>query len=260
MENLKSFIKTHILTICAVISLVVMAFPFVIINTEMEVMGQSAGSQVIVSGFKAIEKSFFTFLLIVGPVVIAIMNYVKPLEKYKGLLAVAVPVACIIIFIIVFLQVKGSQVSASGGGFMSTEIKAGIGIGGILALASYVATAIAGAVTYHNFTLDKEGLKKLKEEGLAMAKNLQDKASDIVSSATDSIGSAISANSSASPENGTVPSSNPSAAPSIKPRRTSISHTEEILQLIEKLYGMKEAGILTEEEFSSKKKSLLEEI
>lgn len=188
MDHLKSLVKIHILTICAIISIISMAMPFVIVKAEADIAGYAGNSTSTTSGFSSISRSIFALLLIVGPILIIAMNYIKPLEKYKAILAIMVPIVCIISLIIVFFQVKSATVSASGGGY-AMEVSASLGVGAIFALFSYLATIVAGAVTYYNFTLDKKGFEKLKKESFGFAKNVQSKVSGTVKKGEENISS-----------------------------------------------------------------------
>ena len=59
---------------------------------------------------------------------------------------------------------------------------------------------------------------------------------------------------------GTKVQENLAADSTAKSTKVNLGRTEEVLQLIERLAQMKDAGILTEEEFSEKKAQLLSEI
>ena len=246
--DIKKLLNQHILTILCAVSLLVLFLPFLSVTAEMEILGQSSSSSVTTTGYGAIGNAFLGWGLIIGPALLVAMNYIKQLEKYKGLLAIVVPIACIVIEIITFFQAKGASASASAGG-ASAEVNASMGIGFFLLILVYLGMIVSGAVLYHNFTLDKQGLARLKTEGADLLGNGLDKikgsGANIINSASEKI-SNIQSNSGES--NNT--------------QKKSINHnkSEEILCLIEKLASMKEKGILTEEEFATKKRELLEEI
>ena len=114
---------------------------------------------------------------------------------------------------------------------------------------------IAGAVLYHNFTLDKSGLEKLKNDSVNFVNSGIDKikegGTNIVNSASEKMASMQ--------ENADNETHNPqNQKPAKKP--LNFNKTQETLALIEKLSEMKKSGILTDEEFSAKKQQLLEEI
>lgn len=231
-------VKKHMITILCIVSIILLALPLAKVEVSVEIMGESAESSSTVTGFQALSTSIFAYVLIIGPALLVAMNYVKQLEKYKGLLAIIVPVVCVISLIIVVVSAKNFSASASSG-VASAEAKVKIGIGAILAGISYIGTMVAGAVTFHDFTLDKAGLEKLKNSATGLMNSSQDKSAAGVESAPD----------------GT-----PAPVKAVAKKSVNVGRIDEILALIEKLAGMKDAGILTEEEFTDKKKQLLGEI
>lgn len=253
--DIKDLLKKHILTILCGVSLIVLFLPFLSVTAKMEVLGQSSSSSTTTTGFGAIGEAFLGWGLVLGPILLVAMNYIKQLEKHKGLLAIIVPILCIIIEVITFFQAKGASASASGGnGMASAEINASMGIGFFILILVYLGMIVAGAVLYHNFTLDKAGLERLKTEGADLfgdgISKIKEGGANLINSASEKI-SNIQSN-----------TPNSSSEETQKPPKKNINHnkTEEILCLIEKLAAMKENGILTEEEFTVKKQELLEEI
>lgn len=254
--NIKELLKQHILTILCAAALIALFLPFFSVTAEMEILGQSSASSVTTTGFDAIKEAFLGWGLVLGPILLVGMNYIKQLEKHKGLLAIVVPIICLIIEVITFFQAKGASASASGGnGMANAEIKATLGIGFFVLILIYSGMVVAGAVLYHNFTLDKAGLERLKTEGADLLggsiDKLKESSTNIINSASDKISNMqLNQNSGTTNEEGQ------------KPIKKSINHNkmQETLNLIEKLSTMKDNGILTEEEFTTKKQELLEEI
>ena len=264
---MKDILKKHLLTILCIVSIVAMFLPFMSAAVKMEVLGSSSEASQSMTGFSAAQEGFLGYLLLIGPVLLIAMNYIKQLEKYKGLLAIAVPAVCFIVCIIVIVQTKSYTVKAmgyGGDGSFDVEIKYSLGFGGILALLSYIGEAIVGAVTYHNFNLknisfDKDSIQRLKQEGKQMMQSVQGSICQAAHAVSDSV-----QNATARPEpsvdqtDGVVPV-RAETKPAPK-KAVNLNHTEEILAMIEKLSKMKDAGILTEEEFTEKKHQLLSEI
>lgn len=253
--NIKELLKQHILTILCATALIVLFLPFLSVTAEMEIFGQSSSSSATTTGFDAIKQAFLGWGLVIGPILLVGMNYIKQLEKYKGLLAIIVPIICLVIEVITFFQAKGASVSASGGnGMASAEIKATLGIGFFTLILIYLGMIVAGAVIYHNFTLDKAGLERLKAEGADLLgdglNKIKEGSSNIINSASEKISNMQS--------NPTTTTNNDTQ----KTVKKNINHNkmQETLNLIEKLATMKDNGILTEEEFTTKKQELLEEI
>jgi hypothetical protein len=185
------------------------------------------------------------------------MNYVKQLEKYKGVLAIIVPIVCIISLIIVLLTAKSFSPSASANEYASAEVDLKVGIGAILLLISYIATVVAGAVTYHSFTLDKAGIDKLKAEATGLIDATQNKISGVIQ---DISNHSETPNRTSEHQNRTALSNPIAISVPLHKKPNNLNRIDEILSLIERLAQMKDAGVLTEEEFLNKKQKLLEEI
>lgn len=254
--DIKSLVKQHILTILCILALVALMLPFLSVTAEVESSFVTSDASTTTSGFDAIQKVFLGWGLVLGPVLLIAMNYIKKLEKYKGILAIIVPIVCLVIEVITFFQAKGISASASGGNaFVSMEVNASLGIGFFVLILVYLGMIVAGAVLYHNFTLDKAGLERLKTEGADLFGSGFDKlkeASANIINSSDEKGSNVQSN------EGSAISGNDSQKP-IK-KSTNHNKTQETLSLIEKLASMRDSGILTEEEFQAKKQQLLEEI
>lgn len=258
-KKIMELVKTHILSILSAFSVLLLLLPIVNVVTSSEsayVGSQSASSAV--NGFSILGVSIFGYFLLIGPVLLVAMNYVKPLEPYKGLLAVAVPAVCVVCLIIFLIQAGSIYSASASNAYASAKISCEIGIGAILLFVSYGATMIAGAVTYHNFTLDKAGLEKLKESGANLFDNAKEKMQNIHFPSGNQAQADPSAPVNAEPS----AAANGAPAAPAKPvkKLANLNRMDEVLALIEKLSKMKEAGILTEEEFTAKKQQLLEEI
>ena len=238
---MKEIIKKHgILLLCA-ISLAVLLLPLATVSMSIEIMGITTNSETSLSGFSALGESIFAYALLIGPIILIAMNYVTALGKYKGILAIAVPAVCLIALIVVIIQAKDVGSASASNEYASAEVALSVGIGAILAGISYIATAIVGAITYHDFNLEKVGLGRLKETGSGLMSSMQDKFSHNA------------------PTNSEAAPAQEHPKPVAK-KSVNLNRIDEILALIERLSKMKDAGILTEEEFSEKKNQLLGEI
>ena len=248
--------KNGIAVLCA-ISLVALALPAVNIITSMEILGSTSANTESLTGWALATDGILGLPLIVGPILLLVMNYIPQLQKYKGLLAVAVPALCLVILIIRILEAKSYSMSSTSEDY-GINLKIAVGVGGIILFVSYLGTILAGAVTYHNFTLDKAGLEKLKSDSSAFLNNLQDRMPRSVEESAEadekSSDTEIQTESDKPKEKHIAKSSSQRYTSANKARR------DEVIALLEKLASMKESGILTEEEFSQKKKELLEEI
>lgn len=230
-------VKKHMISILCVAAIIALALPFAKVTSTAEVFGQTAEASSSFSGFQTLSHSVFAYIMIAGPAILIVMNYIKQLEPFKGILAIVVPVVCLIALIIVMLTAKSFSMAVDGG-MVDAEVKVTPGIGAIVAGVLYVGTAVAGAVTFHNFTFDKAGLERLKNSATDMISSVQEKKLE-----------------------GHEPSAAGAEPAKAAPKKAmSLNRIDEILCLIEKLAKMKDAGVLTEEEFSDKKKQLLGEI
>ena len=166
-ENLHSipikspFIRNNIMSICALISVIMAFLPFASFCAKA---GDETGNKVSVSGFETLfgikelkvgtNNSIFALILFIVPVPIIVMNYIKPLKPFKKYIAIGAPALGIIGEIITFLDLKGlfkTYIVEEG-----TELKATLGIGFFLILASFVLTAVVGLIVYHGMELPKK--------------------------------------------------------------------------------------------------------
>ena len=169
------FVKKNIIAILCVISLLTLVFTWGEFTTtaNVDVAGYEASSSgaMTFGGFTAVLNTIFGYLLIIGPVALIAMNYVKQLEEKKGLLAVAVPVICIIAWILVVINADGIAAAGSAaaqsasGGAASVKTEVSLSLWAYVALISYIATGIAGALTFHGAKV-----KALKEKGESFVK------------------------------------------------------------------------------------------
>lgn len=263
----KQFITQNLITICCVIALVCMFLPFLSIDSSASVAGVSASASQSVSGFEGVGMGAFGgIVLLAGPALLIVMNYIKQIEKYRGLLAIGIPALCIVMIVVNFFWIKSL---ASAGGDMAGEIvgmgiesdtSATPGIGMILMIVAYLGAIVGGAINYHGLKLTKEGIKnfKLNTEALGDIKgDLSNLTSNIPVGKANA--TANTENNSSSGNSGTSQQSAGGASAPAK-RKANISKADEVIALIERLAKMKTDGILSDEEFAEKKKQLLDEI
>lgn len=262
MKINKEFILKNLITFCCVASVILLFLPFANATVEMESSFIDASSSTSVSGFNTIVGSNATliaWIMLISPIVLVAMNYIKQLDKYKSILAIILPVLSIISAIITLFTTGGS---ATGEG-ASASVKLTPNIGFFLVIVAYIGTFIAGAITFYGLKLSKEGIaefgNKLKEEGLSSMESVKDlgnKASEKVSNMSSNI---KHTERNTTENNVNVTSSNDVSVQ--KPvKKTNLNQMTDVLELIKQLSEMKEQGILTEEEFAEKKKELLSQI
>ena len=238
--NIKELIKQHLVTILCVIAILALAFPLITISNDYT--GDTS-----VTGFGAIEHSAFSLLLIVLPIILAASMYLKPLEKFRPILSIGVPVFCLLLLILVYFSCRSG---AAGGADMFSDyvdIDVKIGPCAIIAALSYLALGFLGLKNAKGTISASNGVTFPSVNTSSILENVQEKAAQ----AADRVKMAASS---------TLANQSPDYAAAPVKKSVNINRTNEILSLIEKLSAMKEAGVLTEEEFSRKKQSLLEEI
>ena len=155
------FLRKNIMAICAIISLILTAFPFLKVTIEdaYDYYEES------VNGFTALFETdtWFSTVLFIGPILIIIMNYVNKLKPYRRLIAVLVPSISIIFEIVLTSLLKPGIVElieeeyefSIYDGILTTATTQ---IGFWLILLSYILTGVVGFLTYYG--LDKIQKKK----------------------------------------------------------------------------------------------------
>lgn len=236
--NMKEIWKQHQTAILCVVAILALAFPLISVTTDY--------SDVSITGFAAIENSLFALLLIILPFGLGASKYLAPLKKYQVMLKKLIPIFCMLLLILVFFTCKSAATAGADafGGLVDIEVK--IGTGAILAFLSYIVLGILGFKSVPDVVESAENRKSLNLDTAAIVETMQEKAAQAaekIKAAANDAASNITAS---------------TTAPAKK--SVSINRTNELLALIEKLSAMKDAGVLTEEEFSEKKKALLEEI
>lgn len=255
----KNFILKNIITICCAASLILLILPFGSVSASVSTVFGGANSSTNFSGFDAVfgkSSVLIAWLMVICPVVLVAMNYIKQLDKYKSLLAIILPVVSTVAAIAT-LFTAGTKASGGGAG-VNVEIKTVPSIGFFLLLVAYIGTLVAGGMTFYGLKLSKEGLAefrdKLKEEGAASINSLKEKGQKSEN------GTAVKEEKTGE----TAETSNGGAVlgglKSMVKSNGNSKQPEEVLALIEKLATMKADGILTEEEFAEKKKELLAQI
>lgn len=171
MQIKNEFVKKHLLTILAAVSVIAMFLPF----AKFSASSGGSDSAVSVSGFTSIfgeYGSIISIVLFLGPVALVVMNYIGRLEKYKRTLSVAVPGICLLFELITYFMVSAAM---KAGGDAASDVADALGvsvsshirpqIGFFILMLIYIVTAVAGLVTYYGYTLDKAGIEKLKKSG-----------------------------------------------------------------------------------------------
>lgn len=155
------FIRKNIMSVCAVISIIMAFLPFASFSAKA---GDVMGNKISVSGFETLfgvkeikvgsNNSIFGLILFLVPIIIIVMNYIKPLKPFKKYIAVGAPALGIIGEFITFFDLRGTFKT-----FIQDEgakLSSSLGIGFFLILASYILTAVVGLMMYHGMELPKK--------------------------------------------------------------------------------------------------------
>lgn len=238
--NMKEIWKQHQTAILCAIAILALAFPLISVATDY--------SDMTITGFAAIEHSLFALLLIILPFGLGVSKYLTPLKKYQAVLKKLIPIFCVLLLILVFFTCKSAATAGADavGAWVDVDVDVKVGFGAILAFLSYILLGVLGFKTAPDAATNTEIKKSINLDTSAIMETVQEKASQaaerVKSAANDIVNSNVAVTN--------VPTK----------KSVSINRTNELLALIEKLSAMKDAGVLTEEEFSEKKKALLEEI
>lgn len=155
------FIRKNIMSVCAVISIIMTFLPFASFSAKA---GDVTGNKISVSGFETLfgvkeikvgsNSSVFGLILFLVPIIIIVMNYIKPLKPFKKYIAVGAPALGIIGEFITFFDLRGTFktfIQDEG-----AELSSSLGIGFFLILVSFILTAVVGLVIYHGVELPKK--------------------------------------------------------------------------------------------------------
>ena len=149
------FIRKNAMAICALISLVLTFLPF---------FGFSAGAEgyeekVTVTGITALfgeNRAIISLTLFIGPILIIIMNYINALKPYRRIIALLVPLLCIIFEIFTAVALRSVVMNTMGIADSAAETFGGsidydtsLLIGFWFILLSYILTGIIGFITYY---------------------------------------------------------------------------------------------------------------
>ena len=120
------------------------------------------------TGFSSIQGStIFAIIMILCPIAMIALDFIPHIESKRKLLAIAIPtlgIASTVLNLIFCFNSLGNFVELVGD---EIGVAPGMQIGFILVMVGFIATLVTALIKYHNVTLDKEGLEKVK----SMAKN-----------------------------------------------------------------------------------------
>lgn len=280
MKVNKEFILKNLMTIICGITIIALFFPFIGVSADVGVGGFSANSgEVSVEGYLIIfDGGFLGILMELCIMLIILSAYLPQLKPYRKIACAASSVIGFICLFIVPNLIAKSINSESGGG---VEVKAHISykFGFWLMLICYVALIAMSVIQFLGLRGNKvfdainqnsvsynqveAAPNAVSERFKNMAQNISENAANAVGNIKDKISSNTAPQ---EPPVQQVQSVQPMTTVQQAPTSNNISapapkgNPEETMKHIKELFEMKEAGILTEEEFNEKKQEFLKMI
>lgn len=280
MKVNKEFILKNLMTIICGITIIALFFPFIGVSADVGVGGFSANTgDVTFIGYTIISDGGFLGILMELCITLIILSaYLPQLKPYRKIACAASSVIGLICLFIVPNLIAKSINSESGGG---VEVKAHISykFGFWLMLICYVALIAMSVIQFLGLRGNKvfDAINQTSvpnNQGEAAPndvserfKNIAQNISENAANAVGNIKNKISSNT--VPQEPTVQQAQSVQLMSTV-QQTPISNNvsvpvqkgnpEETMKHIKELFEMKEAGILTEEEFNEKKQEFLKMI
>ncbi len=283
MKVNKEFILKNLMTIICGITIIALFFPFIGVSADVGVGGFSANTgDVTFIGYTIISEGGFLGILMELCITLIILSaYLPQLKPYRKIACAASSVIGFICLFIVPNLIAKSINSESGGG---VEVKAHISykFGFWLMLICYVALIAMSVIQFFglkgNKVFDAINQGNDVEDGSSTA-NFKETAQNLIGNAANAVGSLKDKFANSTAQNTAVTQT---AATSVQPQPVQTipvqtvqphpaqtvpvqqipqkGNPEETMKHIKELFEMKEAGILTEEEFNEKKQEFLKKI
>ena len=248
----KDLIIKNLNGILCAISILAILFPFCSIEMNVSVMGFSSDSSSTINGTKLLsDGGLWGIMIVLAPIVVLVASYLPQLEAYKKIICMGSSG----IMILALFLVAGSFGASASGGSADFDMSVKYLIGFWIMLVSAVLIFGIAVIQFFNLkgnkvfsTVNSESSKETEYTFDSKDFNIKapqinidkDKISEMAQNMAGSISSAAS-----------------NIAENVSSRATSKEKPDEIMEQIKKLFEMKEAGILTEEEFTTKKQELL---
>ncbi|MBR2876011.1 MAG: SHOCT domain-containing protein [Clostridia bacterium] len=261
---MKEKIIKHINAILCAINVIALALPFSGVDVSASAFGVSGGSSQSISGFKMITDSgMWGFLFALGMVAILATTYIGKLAGYKKIACLA---SSAIMIISLFLA-PGNLSAGGGAEGVSVDIDISYGVGFYIILVSTVLILgialvrfleLKGNVVFDLINGEEENL--IREESSVNAENAMPNPNAVLGAATEKIGNVTkNLTESVTQQAGSIMEKAKEAAQTktaAQPRYNS----DHVMEQINKLFEMKEKGVLTEEEFTQKKAEFLNKL
>lgn len=300
MKINKEFILKNLMTIICGITIIALFMPFIGVDASVSVggFGASSGEQTIIGYSIITEGGFLGILMELCIVIIIASAYIPQLKQYRKIACAASSVIGLICLFIVPASISSSISAAGSGGGASAKVDVSYKLGFWIMLICYIALIAMSVIQFlglkgnklfdtingdsasgsnanasSNGGVPNIGFNADKIKGMAQnaASNISNAASGIKNQVSEKMSQL---NNTSNNGANSQPNSNyrqqaaqPQQYAPIQ-QTTSIQQDppiqkgdpEEIMKQIKSLHEMKEAGILTEEEFAEKKQEFLKKI
>lgn len=295
MKINKEFILKNLMTIICGITIVALFLPFIGVSADVSVGGFGASTdETTFIGYTIVTEGGFLGILMELCIVIIIASaYLPQLKPYRKIACAASSlIGLICLFIVPNMISKSSSADAGGGISASVDVKTSLKFGFWLMLICYIAliamsviqflglkgNKVFDAINQGNNTEGDASTGAASEKLKSMAQNMSNAVGNIKDKiATRSEQQSQDAQQVQSiPQQPTQPVQQVQQVQTIPQAQTNANvaaaagssnavpvakgDPEETMKYIKELHAMKEAGILTEEEFNEKKQEFLKKI
>ncbi len=276
MQINKETIIKNLNAILSALAIVGLVLPFGSVSSSADVMGVSAEVEPIsLNGIDVVKGvGLWGILFILGVIAVLAFNYVKQIGIYKKIASL---IGSAVMIISVFLMAKGMGAAASAGGEMAdsamgdmgnADIEIAYAFGFWIILLCSLALTFLAVVNFFNlkgnavFDAINNG-ETVEGEITSFNMNfgsVTDKISDLTKNVQNTVAKSQQGSRETSTPSSTIQTTPPTPQPIVQQTIATEDNSDYIMDKIEKLFEMKEKGILTEEEFIQKKSELLEKI
>lgn len=284
MKINKEFVLKNLMTIICGITIIALFMPFIGVDASVSAGGFSSSTgEVTFIGYAIISEGGFLGILIELCVALIIASaYLPQLKQYRKIACAASSVIGLICLFIVPGSMGKSISAAGGGGDVSAKVNISYKLGFWIMLICYIALIAMSVIQYLglkgnkvfdaiNQNSDQESAETsgaTAEKFKSMAQNIASGASNAVGGIKDKISSRQTQQDQAAQQAQPVQQNQANSQTqtssdvgvSSSPAPVEKGNPEEAMRRIKELFEMKEAGILTEEEFNEKKQEFLQKI
>lgn len=211
------------------------------------------------------DGSIFGIILIILPLIILLATYLPQLEQYKKIVCLISSIATVLLVITCSFNLDTAEMNLGDGYSIETHRKIGFWIMlvcGLVLTAISVIPFIKGETTNQTETIDDEKVLEqtaIEEKTLPQINFDQDKITGFAKNMANTIGEQGRNIANKTTEQVKNVADNIQTNHTINAKVRN-EKPEEIMEQLRKLNELKETGILTEEEFTTKKQEMLERI